>query len=151
MKPDTAPANSGSLLNRADKIGSILSSLCAVHCLCMPVLIGVLPVLGLSFLGSHRFEQAASVSMIVLATACVWSGCRVHRRWGLLALFGAGAVVVVYIQFGGAPEEVETQPNWREAAVMTIGGSLIAASHVLNLKLRRRCGCRQCNQSGKPK
>src|SRR6267142_6253646 len=151
MNPNPPVSNHKSLLNRADKIGSALSSLCAVHCLCMPVLIGLLPVLGLTFLASHTFERTACVTMILFATACVWSGCRVHRRWGLLALLGAGAVLVGYIQFAGAPEENEAQTNWREAAVMAIGGSLIAASHLLNLKLCTRCGCRQCNQSGKPK
>lgn len=149
MKPSPSPSHQESLLNRADKIGSVLSSLCAVHCMCMPVLIGLLPVLGLSFLAGHTFEQAACVTMTLLAAACLWAGCRVHRRWGLFALLGAGAALVAYIQFAGAPEENETQTNWREAAVMAVGGALIAASHLLNLKLRARCGCGQCRKSSK--
>jgi hypothetical protein len=150
MKPD-AFSSHGSLLNRADKIGSVLSSLCAVHCLCMPALIGLLPVLGLSFLASHRFEHVACVTMILFAAACVWSGCRMHRRWGLLVLMCAGAVLVLYIQFAGPPEENEARTNWCEAAVMAVGGALIAASHLLNLRIRARCGCTQCKQSGKQK
>jgi MerC mercury resistance protein len=148
MKPDSSPIH-GSLLNRADKIGSLLSSLCAVHCLCLPVLIGLLPVVGLSFLASHKFEQAASVSMIVLAAACVWTGCRYHRRWGLLVLLGLGAALVLYIQFAGPAEADETQTDWLEAAAMMAGGLLIATSHLLNLKLRARCHCSQCESETK--
>lgn len=138
-----------SLLNRADKIGSVLSSLCAVHCMCMPVLIGLLPILGLSFLGSHKFEHIACITMILLAAGCVWWGCRVHRQWGLLALLAAGATLIVYIQFGGAPGENEARTDWHEAIAMFIGGSLIATSHLLNLKLRRRCHCAQCDSNHK--
>jgi len=144
MKPNPPPPHNGSLLNRADKIGSVLSSLCAVHCMCMPVLIGLLPVIGLSFLGSHRFEHIACVTMILLAAACIWSGCRVHRRWGLLVLLCAGATVVLYTQFGGPPEEKETRTDWHEAIAMFVGGALIAASHLINLKLRARCHCAPC-------
>jgi len=115
--------------------------------MCMPVLIGLLPVIGLSFLGSHRFEHIACVTMILLAAACIWSGCRVHRRWGLLILLCTGAAVVLYTQFGGPPEEKETRTDWHEAIAMVIGGSIIAVSHVINLKLRARCHCTQCQEA----
>ena len=87
--------------------------------------------------------------MVLLAAACVWSGCRIHRRWGLLVLLGAGAAVVLCTQFAGPPEEKETQTDWHEAIAMAIGGSLIAASHLLNLKLRARCHCTQCEAEKK--
>ena len=112
--------------------------------MCIPVLIGLLPVIGLSFLGSHKFEHIACVSMILLAASCVWWGCRVHRQWGLLALLAAGAALVLYIQFGGAPDENEARTDWHEAIAMFIGGSMIATSHLINLKLRARCHCSQC-------
>ena len=106
-----SPGSPQALLNRADRIGSVLSSLCAVHCLCLPILISLLPVIGLSFLGSHKFEHVACVTMVLLAAACVWSGCRIHRRWGLLVLLCAGAAVVLYTQFAGPPEEQETRTD----------------------------------------
>jgi MerC mercury resistance protein len=142
-----SPSSFGKLLNHADKLGSMLSSLCAVHCMCMPVLIGLLPVIGLSFLASNRFEHIACVTLVLLASACIWSGCRVHRRWGLLVLLCTGAAVVLYTQFGGPSEEKETRTDWHEAIAMVIGGSIIALSHLINLKLRARCHCAQCEQN----
>ena len=149
MKSNPPSLHNSSLLNRADKVGTVLSSLCAVHCMCMPVLLGLLPVLGLSFLGSPRFEHIACVTMTLLAAACIWSGCRLHRRWGLLLLLCTGAVVVLYTQFGGPPEEKETRADWHEAIAMVIGGSIIALSHLINLKLRARCHCSQCEEAPK--
>ena len=146
MKSNSPSSNNGSLLNRADKIGSVLSSLCAVHCMCMPVLIGLLPMIGLSFLGSHRFEHIACVTMVLLAAACVWSGCRIHRRWGLLVLLCVGAAVVLYTQFRGPPDENEARTDWHEAVAMFVGGALIATSHLINLRLRARCHCAQCEE-----
>ena len=148
MKPNfSAPRETW--FNRADKIGSVLSSLCAVHCLCMPVLVGLLPVMGLTFFGGHKFECAACVTMIVFAAACVWAGCRVHRQWGLLLLLGAGAALVGWIQFGGVPDENEARTDWHEALAMMLGGALIAAAHLINLKLRARCHCAQCEAEKK--
>ena len=149
MKSNSLGSRTPSILNHADRIGSLLSTLCAVHCMCMPVLISLLPVIGLSFLTGHKFERVACVTMVLLAAACVWSGCRFHRRWGLLVLLCAGAAVVLYAQFAGPPQEKETQADWHEAIAMAIGGSLIAASHLLNLKLRARCHCARCEETGK--
>lgn len=126
-------------LDRFDKIGSFFSSACAVHCLCMPVLLGLLPALGASFIANPTVERSVAVTMIVFALACVWSGCRYHRQWGLLALLGAGSVLILFAQFGetGGSE-------WFEAGLMVIGGSIIASSHIFNRKLRARCHCIQC-------
>jgi len=136
------------ILDRYDKLGSVLSSLCAVHCLCMPVLVGMLPMLGLTFLANPTLERIVAVSMILFATACLWAGCRYHRRWALFSLLGAGAALVLYIQFAGPPEDAENR-EWKEAGFMACGGSLIAVSHLLNRRLRAGCDCRHC--AGRPK
>jgi MerC mercury resistance protein len=151
MKFNPSASDQKSLLNRADKIGSVLSSLCAVHCLCMPVVIGLLPVLGLSFLADHTFERAACVTMTLLAAGCLWAGCRIHRRWGLFILLVAGAALVLHTQFAGQTDEKETQTDWNEAAVMFAGGALIAVSHILNRRLRASCHCKQCCDAARNK
>jgi hypothetical protein len=114
----------------------------------MPLLIGLVPVLGLHFLADRTFERAPSAVTILFAAACVWSGCRVHRRWGLLILLVAGAVLALEIQFGGLPGE-KANTDRKEAAVMALGGTLIAASHLLNGKLRACCHCAQRGETRK--
>ena len=39
-----------------DTIGAFLSFSCAIHCVAMPLLVTILPLLGLGFLASERAE-----------------------------------------------------------------------------------------------
>jgi hypothetical protein len=144
-----APSLSLPRLARLDFIGSVLSTLCAIHCLAMPIIAGLLPVLGLSFLGDRAFERAACVAMTLLACACLVTGCRQHRRWWLLALLGTGASLTLGTQFLFAADTATTCAkaccaegvNWTQALVMFTGGGLIATAHLLNLRFGRACGC----------
>jgi len=136
-------------LARLDVLGSALSALCAIHCLAMPLVAGLLPVLGLSFLGDRSFERGACVTMTLLACACLVAGCRRHRRWWLFALLGTGAALTLGTQFFFAEDTAATCAksccadgvNWTQVLVMFTGGGLIAASHLLNLRFGRTCGC----------
>ncbi len=128
-------------LNRLDALGSVLSGPCAIHCLCMPVLVGVLPSLGLTLFVDRGAERVACAVMLVIAAACVWNGCRVHRRWSLLALLGVGTALVAFAQSIAPPDCcVAERGSWTEAAVMFTGGAMVASSHWLNLRFRR-CAC----------
>lgn len=133
-------------LARLDLFGSVLSTLCAIHCLAMPLVAGVLPLLGLGFLGQRGFERGACMAMMGLAALCLGHGCRAHRRWWLLGLLGAGASLTLGTQFLFAPEACAKaccaeRVNWTQALVMFAGGGAIAAAHLLNLRFRRACRC----------
>jgi len=131
---------------RWDILGSVLSTLCAIHCLAMPILAGVLPLIGLGILGNRTFELTACAGMLTLAAFCLWLGCLRHRRWWLLALLGLGATTVIAVQLAAASAccSEERCGNWMEATLMFLGGSAIAVSHLLNLRFRRNCGCGVC-------
>jgi hypothetical protein len=153
MNPTTA--SSPSWLHRLDLTGSALSTLCAIHCMAMPLVAVSLPLWGLSVLGSRGWERFTSTAMVTLAAFCLWQGCRRHKRWWLLALLGAGAAVVLGTQFFLADGDCAraccaTRGNWSEAAFMFIGGLSIAAAHGLNLHYRRKCDCRLCPGASAP-
>lgn len=75
-------------LTRLDVVGSVLSTLCAIHCLAMPLVAGLLPVLGLGFLGDPAFDQAACLAMMALAA--VWPGAGLPNPSPLVAAGLAG-------------------------------------------------------------
>jgi hypothetical protein len=149
------PTSSGQLLSpRAphrsiaaplDVLGSVISRLCAVHCMVMPLVAGLLPLVGLGFLGNRSFEQTACVLMTLLAFACLAHGCRRHRRWWLLALLGVGSAIVFSVQFLLTPDACTKtcceRRSWAEALWMFGGGCCFAVAHVLNLRFSRACGC----------
>jgi hypothetical protein len=146
MNPTTA--SSPSWLHRLDLVGSVLSTLCAIHCLAMPLVAVTLPLWGLAVLGSRGWERGTSTAMVVLAAVCLWQGCRRHRRWWLLALLAAGASVVLGTQFLWADDGKDAccaaRLDWAEAGFMFAGGLTIAVAHGLNLHYRRKCHCRLC-------
>ena len=142
----TAPSSPG-WLHRLDVAGSVLSTLCALHCLAMPLVAAALPLWGLAVIGSRGLERVTSTGMVALAAVCLWQGCRRHGRWWLLALLAGGATVVLGTQFLWTNEVdacCAARLDWTEAAFMFAGGLTIAIAHGLNLHYRRKCGCRLC-------
>jgi hypothetical protein len=139
------PANPSSrTLDRLDRVGAVLSSLCAIHCLCLPLLLAALPALGVTLLASRAFERSVAAALILFATGCVWSGCRVHRRWGLFALLAPGAGLIAWVQLTAPDCCAADAFNWPNALLMTLGGGLVAGSHWWNRRLRAHCGCGAC-------
>ena len=72
-----------------DRVGSLASSICAIHC----AICGLLPVafttLGLGFLLGHEAEWILSITAIVLGLGALGLGWRQHRSRWVAALLGA--------------------------------------------------------------
>jgi hypothetical protein len=124
-------ARQTSLFNRlADRFGATASFLCAVHCALLPLVIAALPAIGLGFLANHRFERGFIAFASVLALTTFTIGFRRHRRFrafwflvpGILLL--AAGIAVDFDQSAAA-----------HAVLVSIGGTLVAASHLTNLRL----------------
>ena len=120
-----------SLVHRlADRFGATASFLCAVHCALLPLVLATLPALGLSFLADHRYERGFIAFASVLAVTTFIVGYRKHRRfrafWFLLPgilLLAAGIIV---------DSEAGAMTH---AVLVAMGGTLVAVSHLTNLRL----------------
>ena len=122
--------------NWLDKIGIASTSLCAIHCLMLPFLLPVLPLVGAGFLAQHAFEQVILVLTMILGTIALYSGYR--RYHGQLMPFGllyAGGVI-----YAGRHAFGETL----EPLIVVAGGLLIVVAHVVNMKLCRTHHCDEC-------
>ena len=114
----------------ADRFGATASFLCAVHCALLPLIIAALPALGLGFLANHRFERGFVAFASVLALTTLVVGFRRHHRFrafwflvpGILLL--AAGMIVDFDQAATA-----------HAMLVSIGGTLVAVSHLTNLRL----------------
>ena len=116
---------------RVDRAGLWLATACAVHCLCMPLLLAALPFLAIrkEILGS--LESVFVVTSVTLAAVNLCWGVRIHRAKGLFLLLGtAVALIVAGKLFAAGPGET----------LLIAGGALgIAASHLLNRRLCLSC------------
>jgi len=128
-QPDGARPASG--FDRiVDRFGAFASFLCAVHCALLPVLFGVLPALGLAFLANHAIERAFVGFAIVLATTSLLFGLRKHGSYRAFWFLIPGIVLLVAGMLVGA-----THADTLHAVLVSVGGTLVALSHLVNLRL----------------
>jgi hypothetical protein len=117
-----------------DRIGITATSLCALHCILLPVLLPALPLLGLSFLADHAWEHVFLLITALLGSVALFSGFKkYHRRlYPFYLLFLGVGIYWIKHDFSEA-----IQPYF-----IIIGASLIVAAHIINLKLCNNC--KQC-------
>ncbi len=116
---------------RLDQFGSTASVVCAIHCALLPVLIAVLPALGLGALAWAGIEWAFVCFATLLGLFSLWTGYKRHRVYRALAFLIPGLALV----WLGVLWPVVHHDVLRHAVVMTAGGTLIAVAHLVNLRL----------------
>src|SRR4029078_7835099 len=95
-------------------------SACAVHCLVMPVAIGVLPLVGLGVFASTWFEWSmVGAAALLGGAALALTYARAHRRKTPAAFFVAGLSLVV------ASQLILDHPNGLHAAAAIAGAGLM--------------------------
>jgi|TARA_B110000967_G_C18747250_1_gene490872 hypothetical protein len=121
-----------------DRLGITATSLCALHCILLPILLPALPLLGLSFLADHSWEHVFLIFTAMLGSVALFSGFkRYHRKMYPFYLLFVG-VGIYWIKHDFSEEY--------EAYFIIIGASLIVAAHYINLKLCN--SCRDCVEDG---
>ena len=86
-----------------DNAGALLSMACAVHCLAMPLVVTMLPLVGLGFLAGEPAEYAM-VGAVLLAAGSAVSGVRHHRKWRafLTLVLAVGIIVTGFMAAEGS-------------------------------------------------
>ena len=111
--------------NRLDRIGMLLSGLCALHCVAGIGLVAVLGIGGGILLAPIIHRIGLALATLVAAVA-IGLGALRHRRAGPFVIAMTG------LSFMGGGLAV---PHGLEEAVLTIiGVSLVASAHILNLR-----------------
>jgi MerC mercury resistance protein len=118
-----------------DRIGTVLSMTCALHCLITPVLVASVSLGALSWLAGEGTEiTLLSAAATLAAVVLVW-GWHAHRRLESLGLFAAALMLVGAGRFL-VPEAAETP-------MVVADGLSIALAHVVNARLCQSCArCR---------
>jgi hypothetical protein len=103
------------------------STICALHCALVPILITFLPLAGLSFLAHPVFEWSMIILALLLGISSIFlSYFRTHRKAlpMLLLVIGFAMIVLGHLYL----------VDWLEMIVVPIGGLTIAAAHFVNFK-----------------
>ena len=114
-----------------DSLGTTVSIACAIQCTLFPLLISVLPMVGLGFLAGDGIEKAFIATSIVLAAASFSSGFRHHRRFYVFLFLISGLALI----FTG---RVWVADGF-EIPVVVSGTLVLTSGHLLNRRLCRLC------------
>lgn len=116
-----------------DRIGATASLLCAVHCVLLPFVLTLLPLIGLEFLAGHTFERIFVACASVLAGASILVAYRRHHRPHALVLMIPGVTLLLF----GIAIDLDAHVVLHTACVVS-GGLLVASAHLTNLVLAHR-------------
>ena len=129
-KPDPGRASTppSALL---DRIGATGSLVCAVHCAVLPLLIALLPSLGIAQWLGEGFERGFVVFASLYGVAILAWSYRRHRTLRALVLLLPGLAAL----WAAVTIPALHQALVPHAVVMTFGGTLVGLAHLVNLRL----------------
>jgi len=114
-----------------DRLGTLASSACAVHCALTAILPEAIATVGLGALLGHELEWGFTFAALVFATTAVILGWRRHRSRPVVALLGGGIVALLLARLAeGVPELVCI-------SLSVLGGALLVAGHLSNIRASR--------------
>jgi len=114
-----------------DTLGITASTICIIHCMAMPFVIGMLPLLGWQFLEGKTAHHVLAAFVITFALTAVVPGYFKHKRREVLAAMLLGLSCVFYATF--APAAI--LPDKLELPLITIGNIILVATHWRNRSL----------------
>lgn len=117
-----------------DHIAIALSTICIVHCLAVPVLVAVLPVLAISLGGGH-FHGLMLWLVVPTSVLGFGLGVRVHRQLRIPALGAVGVAALAAAALWGHSRWSEPL----EVSISVAGSIALAIAHWMNFREVRSC------------
>lgn len=113
-------------VRRMDALGMIVSIACVAHCVAVPLALGLLPALGLSFLANDRLHEVLAVVVVLVALLAFVPGYRVHHSRRVPIVGAIGVTMLSGAAFAPGLSLV------LESVVTAVGGTVLVTAHVLN-------------------
>ncbi|WP_218353471.1 MerC domain-containing protein [Alteromonas lipotrueiana] len=112
---------------KLDRVGIWISSLCAFHCLSLPIVIPLLPLISSTFFAQTWFERTIlSISILIGAVALISGALRYHSRYYPVAMLAVGGAIYWHKDIFGEQYEPFT---------IATGALLIVVAHYINIRL----------------
>ena len=122
---------------KLDSLAVILSGTCMVHCLALPVLVTLFPIVQGSLLEEQYFHLIMLGLILPTSLIALAVGCRKHKDPVTIALGAAGLVTLTVTALIGH----EIFGMLGERIITTIGGLILATAHIRNYLCCREENC----------
>ena len=123
---------------QADKLSITLSTVCAIHCLLVPLLVSLAPSLAVLNLEDEKFHFWMIIGVIPSSIYALTLGCKKHERYQLLLL---GLVGLFLLVMALIVEDIGITVVGEQSLTLA-GATLLAVGHWFNFRL---CVRRDCN------
>lgn len=125
-----AKAKTGTSWVSLDSLGIIASVICVIHCLTLPLLVSVMPLVGAQFLESDFTHELLAGFVVIFAVASLLPGYM--KSFDSTILFGlcSGLGLVLFATFLSEPM---LGPSW-ELPLISIGNLIVVFTHLRNRK-----------------
>jgi len=124
-------------LGWADRVAISASSVCAIHCLALPIILSVFPAVGGVFFGEEAFHVWLIWAVVPLSVSSLLLGCIRHESTMVIYCGLAGVSILIVSALLG--HEILGEVSER---VSTVAGSMIIAfAHMKNFSLCRQSNC----------
>ena len=124
----------------SDKAAISLSIICIIHCLALPLIVVLLPVLTALNLQDEAVHWWMLGAVVPTSLYALTMGCKKHKDYTVMVLGVVGLVILVITTFLGHDLLGEAG----ESIFTTLGALIIAGGHLINHRLCRRSDC-ECN------
>ena len=121
-----------------DCVGMTLSLVCAVHCLVMPILIPLLPLVAGSFLAGETTESVILTVTLLIAAPTLFRGYLRHRKFRVPAIFLLGLLFLA-LRPGAFHHDHAHEGELMHFVLAALAGFSLAVGHWLNLRLCKSC------------
>ena len=128
------PANNQGHL---DAIPVVLSGVCMLHCLALPLLLTISPILNVTLLSETVFHVLLLVFILPTSVIALTIGCRSHKDRITLVLGALGLSILTITAFFGHQLVGLTG----ERILTSFGGLILASAHIQNYRCCRRDNC----------
>lgn len=119
-------------ISRLDGLGIAVSATCAAHCVLTPLLLVLLPLVGvIELVIPHEFEQYARAAAIIIAVLGIGMGAVLYQRVTALPYLALGVVSF------GVLGVVHLHGVW-EVLLSVLGSAMFIYAHYLNSNIRHR-------------
>lgn len=121
---------------KLDLLGVLAASICMLHCLALPVLLGSLPFLSSLSLDADWTHEVLAALVLIVALSAVLPAYLKHRNRLVLTGLVAGLAFVLFATFACGHMLEESL----EIPLISIGNLIIMATHLRN----RSLSCKNC-------
>jgi len=129
-----------------DKIAVLLSGVCILHCLITPIAVTALPIFFMNtFVEDVLFHKLMLWLVLPSSAVALFIGCGKHRDLRIAGSGIIGMLILILVAFFGH----ELLSPIQERLTTTLGGLVLAVSHILNYRACQNQTCDDAECSSK--